>query len=131
MPLTIHELFTRAEPLEFPLVVFAGSRHLVGRRQWEAARDGQVVLAPKDLEEIGFGLESEAAVQGRSRRGESVIGAAFRAGLDPDTPDPTEALTERVLGDAADAAAYRATTDGKLDRVIELLEQLAAKAETR
>ncbi len=127
---TIADLVQRAEGLDYPLIIFAGSQHLAGQRQWEAARDGAVPLNPADLEEIERGLLAEAGVQERQARATERAEAAAQR-TDPDAPDPREGLDADRAAEAVAAARHAGTTEGLLERVCGLLEDIKAELLTR
>jgi hypothetical protein len=128
----IQDLFSRAEALGFPFVMHKGG-HLVGRMQWERARDGGVPLPPADLEDIARGLADEEAAQGRAHA--SIWPArpaeAPDSELDSRAASWRETVDKERLEEAAAAEAFAKTTPGLLTRMIELLESIDKRLDKR
>ena len=114
-----------AESTGHPLVLHSGSEHLAGRSQWERFLDSEPV--PAALEQVYRGLLDEQAAQTRRAGATERVEEAFRGALDPDTPGPLEALDTMRAEEARAAAEHAQSTEGLLERILGVLEDVRSE----
>ena len=124
-------IFARAQAIGFPRVFFGGSKGVEGPAGWRTID----TLPPADLQQIALGLEARELEYARGARfdqAEAEREARRAEAARPLQPgDPEHAEAQRMFAEAAERARYAASTEGKLDRLIELNERIAAALEKR
>ena len=128
---TRQDFHRRAEAARFPTITLhSGSRRFEGPDGWQRLLDPTRALTPFDLTEIERQLA--AGEQQHADRVPRDVAEAVederRAHLrQPIAPgDPEHAEVQRMLAQSAVRARYAASTEGKLDRLIELNERIVA-----
>ena len=115
-------LVTQHAELTSPTIIISGQ--LLGPNNFQRFVTG--VATPAELREIGDRLDQI------EREQVARIAAALPEPLAPiDEPPEVVALRIEALADATDAAAYRASTAGRLEAIEGLLERIATALEQR